>query len=464
MSDHVDSVLIVIADQNEIAIPFEQVVHLDNPGSVTPLPFSTSPIEGLAQFNHRPLLQIHLAAALHLTVATTPAEDSKVVVLATPQGDIGVRVDRVVGFRSAGDFHAAPCQVLRVETLLPWLSGGALQKIAPTIADTSRQRKQLSVLNVAAGDDIISLLTDSIDRIEDIDAIAPCGTNGAWVIRVGTQLLPAYSLAKLLGQSATEPAATQAVIVSNPQGAWALMVSRVLGLEKIDTWHALPCLIDASHSTKPTADLWYLNQDGQIKKLLDANQLIGLAAQTVVPSDIQTHGHKSRSLLADNLSCEGLRIACGGVIVVIPVGLSRQVLGDLGSQSGLKTADRTRHNQIPWLDGRPLLTGKPPSALPHCHVQISLGPRRCVVLAVDKIALQPSLTDNQWMPLTTLAPATAVFFDAAAYDETHYQWMLRVRADMTWKKLTRRIAEAGLTATVADALQGWLNGRQLAER
>lgn len=464
MSSHVDSMLIVIAEQQEIAIPFDQVLHLDTPGRVTPLPLATAPIEGLAQFNHRPLLQIHLGAALHQAVANKATEDDKVVVLATPKGDISVRVDRVVGFRSAADFHAAPCRLLRVGALLPWLDGGALKRTAPALAQKPRHHKQLTVLNVAAGDEIISLLTDAVDRIEDIDAIVHRGSSDAWVIRVDQQLLPAYSLSKLLGHAATDAVATQAVIVHSPQGAWALTVSRVLGLEKIDTWHSLPSFDDATRTAVASADFWYLNPNGQIKHLLDANQLIGQTAQSVAPSDAQALGQKNHALLADNLSCEGLRIECGGVLWVLPVALGVQVLGDLGSQSVLQTPGPTRHQRIPLLDGRALGSGKPRSAQAHCHVQIALGPQRYVVLAVDKIALQPSLAAHQWTALTTLPPVTAVFFDAAAYDEAQGQWMLRLRPDMTWKKLSRRIADAGLTVTVADALQGWLDGRQLAER
>jgi chemotaxis signal transduction protein len=457
----IDSMLIITLGEQEIAIPFGKVLHLDNLSQVTPLPFAVSPIEGLSTFNHRPLLHINLATALSLPAAEL-SQEGKMVVMHTPKGPVSLKVDRVMGFRSAADFSLRPCPVLKIEETCPWLAEETLARRAEQAPETNNQsglKHPLTVLDVASGQEVITLLTHSIDRIEEIDGACPRDKEGNRVIRLADRLLPAYSLAHLLGNPGKQ-AEAQALVIRSEQCAWVLAVDRVLGLKKIDSWHALPP--SSQRATAPN-ELWYLNEVGQIKQLFDARQLLGQAVAEIEGADALPQWQQAFSLLSDKLSCEGLRVHSGSCIFILPVTLSRQVIDDLAAAENRIAHRRSRDCQTPFLDGSKLLPAKAQAGNARCNVQISLGSKHSVVLAVDHIDLQSSLAVNRWCELSTLPPAIAMLFDAAAFDEVTGQWMLRVKADLTWKKLLYLIKQSGLSGKVADALLGWLNGSQLGE-
>ena len=110
------------------AIPLENVHYIDYVENLTPLPFTTSPIEGLTKFNNQPIIQVNLAQALGLE----DQSGSKRIIVTTSGGEVALRVDKVLDFVRA-DLPEKSFLLLQLTETLAWVKTTNPVKAKPAI-------------------------------------------------------------------------------------------------------------------------------------------------------------------------------------------------------------------------------------------------------------------------------------------------------------------------------------------
>jgi len=454
------SVLPVVVGETTFAIPLEKVRYVDYPDTLTPLPLATAPVEGLARFNNRPLVQISVAQALDLKAKIG---HGRIVVMSVAQGEVALRVDEVLGFvstqptahngsedaeeESASTASAMP--LLKLEEVLPWLKGtdDTTQAAEPVIQKMpTRANVAGHILLVATGTQVMALLADSVDRIEELDAslsLRHPDTEADVLIKIEDYLLPARSLARILKCEGGPE--RYALIVRGTQHPWALLVERVLRLEKIERLHSII-------SPSGANSIWYLTEDGKVTEVIDAKEFFGVISETehaqLPVVDPQSRWDNLPQMSA-NLSTEGVRIYCGDTICILPLALVNRTIGNLGEVvSPEQDLDHT--DLIPIIDGTMLLEQHPKKG-EHCNILLSFCAEKHTVLAVDRASLQPTLANGQWLPLTVLPPPTSFLFDAATYDEAEGRWVLRVTRHLDSSQFSWAAKRA-----LVNSMLGWV--------
>jgi chemotaxis signal transduction protein len=434
------SALPVVVGDATFAIPLEQVRYVDYPTKkLTPLPLATSPVEGLASFNNRPLVQINVAQALNIKPKT---DNGRIVVVGFAQGDVALLVDEVLGFVStqpaAHEFEdkevtldSSPAQglpLLKLDEVLPWLktcninATNVLEPVTQQIP--ARSNYSGHVLLVATGKKVIALLANGVDRIEEVSAnleLRTIGTEADGLIRIEDYLFPSRSLAKILKiESGVE---NYALILHDSQQPWALLVERVLRLEKIDRLLSVVPPIGSP-------SVWYLNDEGEAIEAIDIKEFFGLCDRSDQPKIMSQQSKRSTlPKISTNLSIEGVRINCGKTVCILPLTLVSRTIGDLG-EIIKSQAEQNSDSLIPIVDGT-MFVEQHPKKGEGCSILLSLCGGKQVVLVVDSASLQSTLSLGQWLPLAALPPPTAFLFDAAIYDETEGCWILRVKSDLS---------------------------------
>ena len=117
--------------------------------------------------------------------------------------------------------------------------------------------------------------------------------------------------------------------------------------------------------------------------------------------------------------------------------------------SGCSKHKKTR---LPWINGTTLFSGKQGTVAPKYTILITLVQQGQILLGVDRVLLQPTLTKGAWITLTNLPFPTSLFFDAATYEEQTGQWVLRVTDSINFAKLPWSIKKA-----VVKAIEGWFD-------
>jgi chemotaxis signal transduction protein len=358
---------------------------------------------------------------------------------------------------------------LNLAEILPWLAELSNRKSPPATeslkaAPPPAVVHPLTVLEVASGEEMITLLADGIDYVEEIDDMCSTGQGTDGVVRLADRLFPAYSLARLRGLS-TSLNERQAVIVRTAQGAWALTVERVLGLKQIDHFQSIPSGgKTSSGAPSQPPGIWYLTETLQMRQLFDPNVLIGQSGEQ--KQDMQMPaGEPPFSILSEQLGSEGLRVQCGECTFILPVVLTQRVMDNLSPAMKCQpTPGQQRDYRVPFLDGTLLTSGRLRHQPANINIRLALSARRSVVLAVDRIALQATLPAERWFPLPPLPSPASLFFDAAAYDVEQEQWMLRVRSDSSKVQWSHLIRQSAWAEKVSLALLGWLDSTLLDEK
>jgi CheW-like domain len=466
------SVLPIIVNNTVFGILLGQVHYVDYPEALTPLPLTSSPIEGLARFNGLPLVQINVAQTLGLE---TNRAEGKIVIITLPQGNLALRVDEVLSFvaadeklpQLAGTYQNL--SLLKLDEIFAWIKNindttvSVTQPATVPTETASGGASSSYILLVASSGHTIGLLANSIERIEQIDDSLPLrkfDSDADFLVRVEDYLLPARSLARLLSKCSTSE--RQALIIRGLNKPAVLTVERILSLEKVDFFHL-------TTSQSGVKSLWYLCEDKQVIEVVDAKELFNN-----VPNEyesLQLVDPQSRwdnlPQLAAKLSTEGVRVQCGHLAYVLPLALVNRILGDLVKVDKLtELADPTKTDEtelfeqqkkpgrIPVIDCAKLfnqLDNEPT----HCHILLTL-PRGHVVIAVHHAKLQPTLPSQQWLPLTLLPPPVALLFDAATFDDVEKQWVLRVKERIDFSQfpwnLKRLVVASLITWMEADKL------------
>lgn len=462
----------------------EQVQQIDCITTITALPFTELPIEGLVNFNGQPLLQIDVADALGLEKKASAGK--KRLIVSSRQGNFALRVDEVLNLAKTKSpdktDQKQPLRLLQVTEILPAAlrtktSTASFKNDAPP-AHTAQQK--LKVLLVASAGKTIALLTHNIERIQErgsLENLAQQSGASEGLTKVRDHLLPTHSLGQLLGLQETIPE-TLAVIVRGKQTAWALLVQKAIEIENVsqvyssgtelgNLWYVtqdgqVQELIDANNllgvadSCSGAPRLWYVTKDGQIQELVDANNL--LAEDSIAPLiTIITPQETSATAQAGTRTItEGLRVYCGSGSYLLPLAmaartLERSNLPTMTENRFPKDKRTNRDNRIPCIDAAALFFGKPAKNMDTFAV-VNLADNAQLLLGVQKLAIsQTSAGAEKWKFMDLPYPAK-LFFDAACYDEQSEQWVLRVSENIKFANLPWMIKKA-----VVKAITGWVN-------
>lgn len=470
---------------NEVvcAIPTEQVQHIDYVESLTLLPFTPAPFEGLTHFNGQALLQINLATALGLEqqqIAT------KRLLVRSVQGDFALCVDEILDFsKTKTAENQTVARVLCLSEILPpgFKSKPAIFSLPQNqqvVADKAQQK--LTVLLVASADKTIALLTHNIDHIQEMTGLQTLegqNTQGELLIKVKDHLLPTHSLRKLFGLTRTDKPESFAVIMRSATTSWALLVQQVIALETIievyssgtdsrGLWYVSQTgqireLIDANtlaNSAGSAARLWYVTSSGQVQELVEANNLLG---KNTVPLTITISSPPKNSQVlqvAERLTTEGLQIYCGKGRYFLPLAMATRTLKDFNpsalASSRFPSGNRSNYSRrIPWINATAFLFGERSHEI-DSSVLITLGNNRQILLGVDRIALSQSATTvEKWLKLDLPDPVR-LFFDAGYYDAPSGQWILRLVTTIEFSHFPWAVKKS-----LVKAIIGWVDSAKI---
>lgn len=440
------------------SLPSDAVQHIDQVASITVLPFVQLPIEGLTNFNGHPLIQIDVASVIGID--RQQRIGNKRLIVNYAQTSYALRVDDVLSLAktessSVRDKTQQSVRSLSLKELLAFSKKKKKITASPQEIKIKNVSKQaaIPILLVASGDRTIAFLTNTIDhlqKIESLQTLSEKSSQGDFLIKVKNHLLPTYFLGQFLGQEDIENESV-AIIFKGEQTMWALCVQQVLKMEYADNIYSsagdargLWCvtqtgeireLMDANnlpglYAATSSPRLWCVTPNGQIQELVDANQFVG---RTNDPLAIAITTLQETSVTfqdINRLTVDGLRIYCGMSSYLLPLtmAISTDTALDraaLLTQSRFADRDRSRRsNRIPYIDGNALLFGKSGSSSGRT-VRVNLGLGNDVLLGIDRVILSQSLSiASSWVTVDLPYPA-ALFFDAALYDEQTGQWILR---------------------------------------
>jgi len=446
MKETAEPILPIIVNNITFGIPLSQVQYVDHVGDLTLFPLTSSPIEGLMQFNNLPLIQLNVAQALGFESKSA----GKLVIVRLPQGYLALRVDEVLGFvhsQGKADEMESTQQIplLKLTEIFPWIRvnhNAPLVEFSPKVDKKIKQNKELNnyILLVSSGDYTIGLLADSVDRIEGIDEsllLRKFDTDADLLVRIEDVLLPARSLGTLLGVKSKEE--RQAILIRGMDKTSVLAVERVSRLEKIEHFHLTASPI--GHKS-----LWHLTEDKKSIEIVNAREFFCKPQEYNKLSIVNPQSRwDNLPQLAAKLSTEGVRVQCGNVICVLPLIIVDRILGDLEKEDlALADSDDTEEtdsnnvdsimqkcatDKIPVIDCAALFGQKRCSDAVDSYVLLSL---QCgyVLIVVHRAELQPTLPDNQWFPLTFMPPMATLLFDTVAFSNTENQWIFRVKQQL----------------------------------
>jgi hypothetical protein len=420
------------------------------------------------------VLQINLANLL----AVETNKGNKRLVITTPNGDIGLRINDIVNVDAAGN---ADLPVLHLTELLPWTQHQHVdlekQDIKPRI-ETSNEvvSDSLKVLVVRSQNCSLALNADNIDHIQELFAVQKetlKQTHSDTLIRIKNSLLSTRSLARLGANEPSELCNEHiAIIIQSEVEQWALLVEEVIHFEHVTQVYVsgsegqnLQILKTATEmrdllNAQPPARLWYISEQGQIRELVNANALSKTQRQALNVNLIEPNSVESASIspVYTSLENQGLQIYCGDNSYLLALALVKRTV------NGLKVASRTRQrfsianasqrdSQIPLINATPLLSARICLQKNRCILLLMLPNKTEILLSINKAAL--CLPTDKWRALHLPYPA-ALLFDAASYDEQQQRWILRLNNAFTFNGLPYSLKKA-----IRNSIIGWFDKQSI---
>ncbi|CAK0761011.1 hypothetical protein CCP3SC1AL1_280016 [Gammaproteobacteria bacterium] len=437
------------------SIPSNLVHFVDFLGEVTPLPFATPSVDGLTNFDDYPLVQIDLGHALGLESVQIA---TKRLILENVLGHYALRVQEVLGLsRVCTTGKNVPVQV-PLEKIIPQGAPAVRQE---SVKPVPTKTQALTVLQVASGGKIVSLLTHNIDQLHELkqEVFSQNGQDTV-LLKVKDRVLPSYSFGYLSGvtKGVTE---TIALVVHGHDGDWALRVEQALGFRQISEIYSsstesgkpvnrvnIQKLIEDQCSYDQT--LWHLTSEGQIQELLDANQLRQPPSSIPLPTAVLNTiaHHVAAPKIHHSGATEGVRVDCGSGSYFLPQSLVSRILNpaDWNHLVLLARSAAVRgESLIPLVDGHRFLFGKKIDSV-HRWVLLEWGKGQKILLAVDRATVFSRLT--LWHILNLPVPLPCLF-DAAALDTG--RWILRLSQPVLFADLPWAIRRAFVSAII-----GWI--------
>ena len=420
-------------------------------GPITALPFAPAWIAGLTSVGGRPLLQIDPARALGLPAGPArAASEDKLVVIDTSLGTVALRVE---GVDPAGEPVLPP---LPLEALVHGLTPAGTAAAAGAIASAPSEPPAV-VLLVACGGARTAILIDegvSVGEVASCRRVDTGDGDGQLVATIGDRLLPANRLSE-------QGSAGKAVIGPGADGATAVLVERLIGLERI----AAERLVLLPRA-EPGRNLCFPMDGGDPVCLQDFATLaagrreIGDAYRQLLDR-IRGRTTAAAGILPPG-GDGGLLVSVGEARWLLPLALVERMLGI--DETPASRRQRPGPGAVPVVDaGRWFPTATATAAGRRETVLLRPGRGGRLALRVDRIALDNRAVAGPWLPPPVLPPGLAALVDAVRPDTVPGRWCLRLAggADAAALpfSLRRAIAAAVLgrlvpAVTVQTNLQG----------
>ena len=469
--------LFIQISQQRYAISVEQIRHIGYVDACTPLPFIGSPIEGIINFNHQPVLLVNLAAALGM-----PSQGRKCLVIGSALGEVALRVDEIFDIDHSNAANLTQTtgkachKVLRIEELLPWTQRKRVNLLKADLVGFVKPnaavplRPVLYALAVKSGSLNVALTTENIEHIQELLSVKPTKNTGNTFIKIKGELIATHSLQTLAGSS-SETLINEAValILDSSQGKWALLVEEVFGLQAVNCVYATNAktgVLDSFHdslhiehllTTQPHSRFWYISALG-VQELTSAERLLAgqllqpLTVSIIDPKTEQTSLPLPRSSNPNN---EGLQVDCGSNSYLFPLALVKRTINglDVSLKSQRRFVNESQRQQpitrLPLLNGIMLLSGRISLCKTRYILLLALPRKGQILIAVNQAFL--CLPTNSWLSLALPQPA-ALFFDAASYDANQDCWVLRINSAFDFGFLPYRLKKA-----IVRSIVGWFD-------
>jgi hypothetical protein len=449
----VHKLLKMIVGQTCVTIYDGSVTNIAYAGPLTPLPFAESAVEGLANLDGRPIVQVDLSRALGGPAGT----GAKLAVVTVPAGEIALRVQDAVFDADTAAETSDAAEALDIPALLPWTADlrlRAANRATDAAPPAEAPAPPVHFLLATAGGETFSLLVTGDERVEEVQAIHAADGASRLVVAAGNRLLAGRRLgAAMEGGAGTAPWAIVAKRCGG--GEFALVVDRVLALKELCPSRLFTLEDGNGEGGKGQSALWYV-EDGVIRPLPStAAAFAGTTGTTSAPpsplhsgapATPPSVGEEAALPLPDLL---GVRTDCAGIAVVLPFGMVRAALDglpDLGSRRP-RCSDGAASAV---LDGAMLL-GRSGSPSRGHHLVVCIHGFD-IVLTVDAVCLEPERADRAWQPFPQAHPGSAALFDAVRWDGTADKWIYRVGIVPPFASLPPR-----LRRSIARAKVGWIH-------
>lgn len=353
---------------------------------LAPLPLAAAPIEGLADFDGRPLVQVDACRLLD----GRPGDGRMVVAVRLPAGQVALRVDRVQAYSADASLPPFPFE------LCPPLTAVAEEDRRPVVAADPR----LALFVMIRHGRRVAVPAAAIERVGRIEEVRALADGGA-LVRLDGELLAAVPVPSRLAESMAPPPAVWAAVVTPAGGRVAWVAEAVEGM-LAGCRSRLRSVVVPGHEPA----LWYEEEDGGLVEVADpAGTLEGSPWRPPVE-----HGFR-RPL------SQGLRLCCGPYCCLLPL----HAAGHVHEHLDRLALRRTAAKELPVYDAGRLL-GLPGIGRKR-GVEVILGRLRAV-LAVDRVAPAPAEL-GEALPLPAVPAAVAGLFDAV---HRHADgWIYRIR-------------------------------------
>lgn len=388
---------------------------------LSPLPLASAPVEGMAEVNGSPVVQVDVALAL----SGRPGAGRTSVVVRHEAGPVACRVETVSTGGAPGTGRPGP------PSLLAWLS----PLLPPFVARPREARparpagpvaRPLPLFLVRSRGKVLAVPAASIERVDRFEeqAQAPPWT----LVRLNEEVLPARPLPSRLDAGSAEQVPSWGLVVRPDGERLVWTVESVIGVRDAAR--------DAIHAIRLPGEpplLWYEPVEGAFVEIVDPE------------GSLEGHGAPSRRPFESAWKFQGdLRLRCGPYRCLLPLGMIRTVLTGLEDlPPRARAAD-----DLPVLDAARLL-GHTGQTRPRHGVVVDFGAGRPAVLAAHDVRAASIDLGGELHPLPAVPAAVAELLDAVILDEGSGDWTYRLRRPAPGSPATSG-------PLFESALMGWL--------
>jgi chemotaxis signal transduction protein len=253
-----DSVIVVRAASEVVAIPLADVFEIQAADSFVRLPVKDAVVVGLSMVRGNPTLALDLA---RLVGGTQPSAGNVVIVLRRPAAPVALRVDEVVGLRryESADFVPSTTQGLADGFIVRGADGNTpllidvartvdaalerhlqvapIQRDAALVANASGATRRLVLVRLARETGAIA--AESVERVVDTPVVTPLrSAKSPWLVGavdVGGRVLPLCDVRRAFGAMDAGPA-TRLVLVRDAGGE----VTLALAVDDVESLVSVP--------------------------------------------------------------------------------------------------------------------------------------------------------------------------------------------------------------------------------
>ncbi len=461
-----------------VTLTADALLRVGFAGAVTALPFVPDWIEGLISIDNRPVLQIDLGRALGGPgSARTPEAGDKIVVVQSAAGVIALRVG---GLARSVDPTAPRFSVAAIIPGLVEPSQPSCRRVDAAPASAREPPNPAAIaLVVTSGATRTGILIEngvSVGHVTKCVEVRTGDSTGHLVASINDRLLPAR---RLSAEGGTE----HAVIGGPPKGEMAILVCRLIGLERIavDRLMILPgaplgqnlCFPMEGGDPVCLQDFATLTCDigggaaagASYRALLERVKNRARETSSSPPAELSGWGHDCRCLMVE---VRGVRWLIPLELVVRMLGVDERqaIVPDGPGGHGVPLFDAAR-----WFSPASLPLSKsrlaksrlaksrpaksrPAKSEPAETLLMRSANQTLIALRVDRIALEDPGNTAPWLPPPALPLGLARLVAAVRADPVTGRWCLRLESGLDLKDLPYLIRRAGALALLGRLAPG----------